>query len=400
MAVGVVSNDAYNKFVAFANASGVKGDTIVEDKQGASSMNIVAKSKWDFIGNIGRSAASKAANNDVRFSFKMAVFRMFGASTEMDIPESVRTAMKFEDYGQGKPLTVRRIRAVQAAVEQHVDTLAQSLDAEAAKQNVPMDDSSKALIRTAVMECISKKNEAALDCVKTHIKDIIMNGDSLRSADEVKAMVGSIIAKFELLPQASAKGPYASEEGRMLEACKKFLANPIAAGLGQDAFASMISAVDEGVKTLNLFGQVRGFGTVAKDDLTKKVRDFSQAVDQTLDGCRDIIDQFKKPADKEACRDFIVKLMVFKSHSLERVRVTDDHGEDFTSKEDFSSLKRKLTDDKSSVEKRLRTEADSLKRMKHLMDALSWFCDPVRPATPKAKPKVGRFVTPDQLGTV
>ena len=46
MAVGVVSNDAYNKFVAFANASGVKGDTIVEDKQGASSMNIVAKSRW------------------------------------------------------------------------------------------------------------------------------------------------------------------------------------------------------------------------------------------------------------------------------------------------------------------------------------------------------------------
>lgn len=62
-----------------------------------------------------RSQEAKDANNLARDLFKKAVSDMFGG--ENRIPESVRQAMKLEDYGQGKPLTVRRILAVKVAID-------------------------------------------------------------------------------------------------------------------------------------------------------------------------------------------------------------------------------------------------------------------------------------------
>ncbi len=62
-----------------------------------------------------RSRANKEANDATRALFKSAVFEMFGG--EDNVPESVRAAMKMEDYGKGRPLTARRILAVKAAVD-------------------------------------------------------------------------------------------------------------------------------------------------------------------------------------------------------------------------------------------------------------------------------------------
>jgi len=62
-----------------------------------------------------RSADDKAANNEVRKLFKDAIIDMFGG--ESKIPESVKDAMKLADYDKGKPLTARRIIAVQNAID-------------------------------------------------------------------------------------------------------------------------------------------------------------------------------------------------------------------------------------------------------------------------------------------
>ncbi len=48
---------------------------------------------------VGRLASLKRANNATREAFRKAVISMFGG--ESYIPESVKNAMKMQDYGKG-----------------------------------------------------------------------------------------------------------------------------------------------------------------------------------------------------------------------------------------------------------------------------------------------------------
>ena len=82
---------------------------------------------WVGIG-AGRLASLKRANNITRDAFMKAVADMFGG--ESHIPDSVKVAMKLEDYGKGKPLTARRILAVKAAIDAVKLTTFQSADTE------------------------------------------------------------------------------------------------------------------------------------------------------------------------------------------------------------------------------------------------------------------------------
>ena len=117
-------NDAFKAFTDFATqAKG--GSTIaqISDEKNAvggtgplAGRTIVAKTGFDFIGNVGRRQASRDVNNAVRDLFKQAIADMFGGPDK--IPESVRDAMKMADFGKGKPLTARRILAVKTAVDQ------------------------------------------------------------------------------------------------------------------------------------------------------------------------------------------------------------------------------------------------------------------------------------------
>ena len=61
-----------------------------------------------------RSTANKSANDVVRAAFRKAVEDLFGGFEH--IPESVKQVMKLKDYGKGRPLTSRRIIAVQNAI--------------------------------------------------------------------------------------------------------------------------------------------------------------------------------------------------------------------------------------------------------------------------------------------
>ena len=122
----------YSQFVDFAK--GASEDAIAESGGG---IVVRAKSKTDFIGNIFRTSGSKDANDYVRSRFKSAIMGMFGVTDESALPDSVREAMKLDDFGaRGKPLTARRIRAVQTVVDQYFADKTQSLMAEAVKQGV------------------------------------------------------------------------------------------------------------------------------------------------------------------------------------------------------------------------------------------------------------------------
>ena len=105
-----LNNATFKAFTDFA--SNVKGRTIaaLEDKVDIKSdiktegplngRTIAPSSNHDFIGNVGRRARKQEANNAVRELFRQSIIDMFGG--ESKIPESVKTAMKLEDYGKGK----------------------------------------------------------------------------------------------------------------------------------------------------------------------------------------------------------------------------------------------------------------------------------------------------------
>jgi len=105
----------FTRFATDSIAHGEKGvDTIArldaEDPLGG--RTIQAKT-GDKIGKWVRSGSLKETNDRVRELFRKTVADIFGG--EKHIPESVRKAMKMEDYGKGKPLSARRINLVKAA---------------------------------------------------------------------------------------------------------------------------------------------------------------------------------------------------------------------------------------------------------------------------------------------
>ena len=82
--------------------------------------NIVAKS-WDGSGLVLRGKDSRSVNNAVRDLFLETILGVCGAETTENLPQSVRDAMKLEDFdGKGHPLTARRIKAVTKAVQEHL----------------------------------------------------------------------------------------------------------------------------------------------------------------------------------------------------------------------------------------------------------------------------------------
>ena len=116
-----IYNQAFKAFVDFAKAKDAAGKPraiarIDAGEWGNIVNRTVRPSKGDWVG-VGkwRLASLKKANNDTRDAFRTAVSNMFGG--ESYIPARVLEVMKMRDYGQGKPLTARRILAVMRAID-------------------------------------------------------------------------------------------------------------------------------------------------------------------------------------------------------------------------------------------------------------------------------------------
>ena len=108
----------FNQFVQFAEQAGkstAKAQVGAAEGGALAGRTIVAKTRSDSIGNVGRLADSREINDVARDLFKRTVVDMFGG--EDKIPAGVRDAMKLQDYGKGRPLTARRILAVKNAID-------------------------------------------------------------------------------------------------------------------------------------------------------------------------------------------------------------------------------------------------------------------------------------------
>lgn len=92
-------NDAFRAFVNFAETAKTQSTfaqiggekNAVSDTGALAGRTIVAKTSFDFCGNVGRRSESRGVNNEVRDLFKSAIADMFGG--EERIPDSVVDAM-------------------------------------------------------------------------------------------------------------------------------------------------------------------------------------------------------------------------------------------------------------------------------------------------------------------
>ena len=227
-------NDAFKAFTDFA-AQATKGSTIAQvggEKNtvvGAGPLagrTIVAKTSFDFIGNVGRRQESRDVNNDVRELFKQAIADLFHG--ESNIPMSVLDAMKLADFGKGKPLTARRILAVKAAIDQAAAAADQGADAaggidakiesavETCMKKFGKKPNAKAepLVRIALEACNGDAD--VMDIVTKNItKKILYTGTSdLRTEADIRQKVGDIVSNLEELKAASNGNPAVVAAGK------------------------------------------------------------------------------------------------------------------------------------------------------------------------------------------
>lgn len=118
MAVELSTN--FNKFVEWANGSGIKKTSIANASEQLGKLEVLTKS-GDSVGLIAklftRTVGHARDNDKTRQLFLDAVKEMFGG--ESKIPASVKKAMRMGNFDGkcGKPLTSRRILAVKVAID-------------------------------------------------------------------------------------------------------------------------------------------------------------------------------------------------------------------------------------------------------------------------------------------
>jgi hypothetical protein len=273
----------FKQFTDFARTSGgVRGQTAVQvgGRIGPASngafASISAKSRFDFIGNIGRRQQSKDVNDDVRDLFKETVLKMCGCANEQQLPDKVKEAMKFSDYNQGKPLTARRILAVQTAMRQHA--LEEALDA----AGIKLDDTIRGRIKTAVSAC--KGDEDAFAVLQETWKEVLFEPSekgrgNLRGNWAVRNRVGALVSDIQSLRTITGA------DKDLFNAAKPFLALK---GRGPLSTATLVTMVAEVQKLqpgdLDPICELASRNPTASDVHAASLK-LNELINRVMDGC-------------------------------------------------------------------------------------------------------------------
>ena len=234
---------AFKTFVETTN--NIKGGTIVQaGRRLNGAFAIEPKSRFDFIGHLARSSEAKTDNNVVRNLFLATVVKMFGGSNYDDtcLPDSVREALKLNDFDKGKPLSARRIRAVTTAIDQYVDARAPKVEQALIAANVPVDDAVREQIRTAVRACGG--DEDIFAALQSNPRAYLFNGaapnpNTLHSKAEVVRRVRGLAADVRTLRQAVPAG-----EEKMFEAARPYLATGDAMRLSPQLATGLVTSAE------------------------------------------------------------------------------------------------------------------------------------------------------------
>lgn len=300
-------NDAFKAFTDFATQA--KGGSTIAQVGGEKNTvagtgplagrTIVAKTGFDFIGNVGRRQASRDVNNEVRELFKQAIADMFGGPDK--IPESVRDAMKLSDFGKGKPLTARRILAVKTAVDQVAKMEAKKTDCiatskahfEYTKEGKEEGDKR---IDTAFAAC--NLNSDAMDIVKANIFKLTVNAESkLRPEADVQKKVGRLLDNLNELKEVSKNNPAIYAAGKkMLEETGVSLPKGMIAKLVQTANDAPLKA----------FGKLSGGSSVM--DIHKAVMQMHKTIKTAMSSSG--AEKLDGADEKMGARDFVAAALL------------------------------------------------------------------------------------------
>ncbi len=304
----------YSAFTAFAkDADDLTIAARVRTQDGRLTAGVItpkSQTKSDFVGNVLRGKGSRGMNDDVRALFRESIVTMFGVANESELPAEVREAMKTDDFGKGKPLTARRIRAVQTAVDQQFAALAQPLESRLAAQGVPLDAETKKRVMTAVKACVGKPD--ALAFVTENIGSLLIDeydllGQRLCPPADFKAKIDDFVAMVDDL-KAAALG-----DAALFALGKEFLAGQVRLHLKPDQFRGLLDAVRAAAQRPDVSAAITTLAnapTVTVQQLYDGARTLLEAADGTAADFRGILDLSTAPNKEAGARNFFLGLML------------------------------------------------------------------------------------------
>ena len=290
MPAPVTNSLQYQQFIDFASSKGVWRNTLLMSQNTGGNLSIVAKPRGDFIFNRWRDSDARRANDDIRAAFKKSVIDLFGVKSVDQLPESVQSAMKLDDYDQGKPLSVRRIRAVKAAVDQQLAGLTKSLQTTFdtlnsafayTKANNPqyahvkfphyeINSKHQKLISAALTAC--QGDMEAYELIRSDMLGLVSTHrsgeDELADEAEVRGRVGKIRANLHALRQEVGR------DLRLYNAMKPFLWTGQEVDLSRARLREMVNAV----KDLD----VSALQCLTQNPSSKAIHDAAEKLDDLL----------------------------------------------------------------------------------------------------------------------
>jgi hypothetical protein len=306
------ATDQFNSFLRFAQESQAAGKETAIARRGNIynpffASTVVAAEK-DGVGGFAalfRSSSSKKENDVSRELFRESVADIFGG--EARIPDSVKAAMKLDDYGSGKPLTARRILAVKAAIDaaaERASTIYDTARANAGNTYLHAGEEGRALvdarIREAVMSCGGDHDVE--DILAASADRILLGGDyGLRSSADIAKRLADLRADFEELRRV-AKGDPA-----LLAAGKAFLA-----GLGgKSAPEGLITRLFDAAKSAKT-GAMKSLGPSSNPlAIHKAVRQFDDSVTAAM-FATGVFDVFDGADETGPCRNLLQELILLR----------------------------------------------------------------------------------------
>lgn len=246
----------YQQFVNFASADGVKSGTILASQKAQNGdLTIVAKTKGDFFGNIWRNKDTRDANDAIREAFRQSIVNLFGVTNEDQLPDSVKKAMKLDDYGKGKPLTARRILSVKTAVDKQLAGMAKAAQKSLSAygitdiagvdvKHLEKDAEVKERLATVIKTC--GENKDAMELIKSDMAKAIFGYDQrsrsivLLSNDQVAANVDQLVDKLNRLKAQTER-----DQPELYDAMKPFLWSGDTGDLTPQQLSSMVATVND-----------------------------------------------------------------------------------------------------------------------------------------------------------
>lgn len=271
-----------------------------------------------------RSKGNKNKNDAVRELFRQSIRDLFGG--EERIPQSVRDAMRLKDYGDGKPLTARRIIAVKAAVDEVLARVAPAL-AQAKLNAAPLyqpvdgaplpaerreavDSLLDALVRTTATD-----PDALEIAVANAPRFARRSNATLRSAAEVQAKGRNLLAAVAEL-RALAKG-----DRDLFELGKTFLLEMN----GTDIPEGFVRGLVEASRRARI-GATKGLSASSSGKAVHRaVCEFSDGVKAIMDAVA-AEDRFAGAEEKRAARNFAAALILHRFGAREARNVVEAMG--------------------------------------------------------------------------